>query len=414
MATKYLGRTPSNATDLALFGQITGGSSSTFSSQSPVGQWFLPNWQQACRLRQSAPAKVVWIGDSLTEGQGATTQAQRHVDLIATMLRTNFYTPGVQLSYAGHSYYPPFTLTQGDSTFTVPATTGTVTNYQTMGLGLHSAYMNSAGSITWTITADSADLFYYTFPAAGTFTYSIDGATAVSINAQSASDLPAGGRTHISLGTLGSHTIKITWVSGNVIFHGIAGFAGDYNAGFQVWNAGRYGAISGNFTSTTDTGTANGTTTAAAHNAAVAAIAPHLVVIELGANDWLNDTSTGNGTGSPAYTQANLQQLITQCAAYSNPPDILLTSVYQLPQSQSSSSHTWSEYCAVMDTLVTNNSNVYHFSWRPRFTQPISTSLLRPSDNRHPNNTGYQMIADLLYDILVPTGEPEATWGGTI
>jgi lysophospholipase L1-like esterase len=359
------------------------------------GQSMLP-WFFGLAQRDTAPAKIVAIGDSGTEGQGASARANRWTNRLVDRLR-RMYMNGT----GGQEYLPAYGTTLApDSGWAVATYTnaGNMSQSSAAGLGLHSVVMNAACSISWSVTGDSADIRWYGFSGGGHFTWQVDGGAATDITATAGSDQPAN-VTHISLGAAAAHTVKVNWVSGNPIIEGLTVFNGDYTTGIHVYNAGRYGYTAANFVDTAIIPTGGSTSIKDGHKAIVANIAPHLVILAIGSNDWLNDNGT---TGTPTAVQGRLQTLITDCSAFTYKPSIIIPAQYNIPSGMSTSAFPYSAYIDMFRTLEAGNTNVKVLDFSRRFPTPTAVPYVSATDNLHLSNAGQSLMADYYFAALRP------------
>jgi lysophospholipase L1-like esterase len=251
-------------------------------------------WHAALADRASAPARAVWLGDSITEGLNAASYGTRWVERALARLRLDHPTAGV----AGGSNYLPCANTAFTQGSTPPqgqpytALTGGALAFDTSwGLGGRSVVLNANGDgATYTVQATSVTLHYVRGPGTGTMSVSIDGGAATLINTAGAL-----GMQQWSSGALGagSHTVAVTRsAGGSVYFAGLLVFNGDEAAGVQGYDAGHFGW--------------NSTQYAAAQGgtwASLGLIAPQLVTVALGTNDYQSQTTI-------ATFRANLASII--------------------------------------------------------------------------------------------------------
>ncbi|MDB5696227.1 MAG: hypothetical protein JWN21_1770, partial [Sphingomonas bacterium] len=238
-------------------------------------------WHAALADRVNAPAKAVWLGDSITEGLNAPSYGTRWVERALARLRLDHPTPGVA---GGFNYLPAINtaFTQGAAPpqgQPYTALTGGALGFDTsFGLGARSAVFNAVGDgATYTVQGTSVTLHYVRGPATGTMSVSIDGGAATVINTAGAL-----GMQQWSSGALtpGIHTVTVTRsAGGSVYLAGLLVFNGDEAAGVHGYDAGHFGW--------------NTTQFAAAQSntwASLGLIAPQLVTIALGTNDYQAQT----------------------------------------------------------------------------------------------------------------------------
>lgn len=372
--------------------------SSAAQVNTPAAEAPLAAWSTAVNGRSSAPATVCWVGDSITEGQGASTKANRWQDVLLPQLRSDYPTAGV----AGGAGYLPgwYAVFSPDSTWThTNATrTGTITdaelgqdgtsipipstNDQT--IGERSERMSAGATLTFTVTGTSMDLWWV--QGYGTFTYRIDSGTAVSVSTAGTAGMP--GRTAgINLGG-GTHTVTITATSA-VRFGGIYVYDGDESKGLRAYDFGHVGWDSGAYLGMGETW---------------GLISPDLVVIELGPNDFIYSHYTS------AQMKANLEQLISEIRSAVPKSVSVAVSLLNGNLNSGTNSETWTDYRNAITAVTTDDPTVALFDW--------GTLGPTASDGAHPNDTGHANIAATLRTLVAAapgTGQTLATetWTGS-
>ncbi|MGH7196402.1 MAG: SGNH/GDSL hydrolase family protein [Candidatus Saccharimonadales bacterium] len=358
----------------------------------------LTPWTTGLANRHYARCNVVCLGDSITEGQGATEADRRWAARLRDNLRTRFQTTGV--SGGGRGFLGA--AGSGESSFTWPATiAGSPAVASTLGPKSQFVQLNGSGqSITYSLTGDSADIMWTQVPFGGTFSWQVDGGAATNVSTNGGSTVD-GILTHISLGVgQGAHTLTLNWVSGNAVIDGVVEYSGDYAAGIQVHDAGHYGWQTSDWTGALASG---GSGPAAAINA----LSPTALVITLGVNDQYANVT-------PATFQSNLTSIIGQLRAVDSAPyPSIVLNMLPPRQGQSGFTYPWSQYVtaawnvAAADTggpggtsLVT----VMDFTLGPRMPSADSDSygVWQSGDLVHPSNKGHSLIADYLTSFLLP------------
>lgn len=354
-------------------------------------------WTNALANRHYARCNAVCIGDSITEGQGATNVDRRWLARLRDNLRTRFQTTG--LSGGGRGFIG--SGGSGEVSFTWPTTiAGSPAPGTTFGPKSQFQQLNANGqSITYNLTGDSADIMWTQVPFGGTFSWQVDGGATTNVSTNGGA-IVDGKITHISLGAAGAHTLVIAWVSGSSNIDGVTEFNGDYNLGVQVHDAAHYGWQTSNWVSTTSS--ANGPA------AAINALSPTAIIITLGVNDQWSGVA-------PATFQSNLSQLITNLRAVATAPypSIILN---MLPPrvGQSGYTYPWSQYVdaawniASADTAGPGSASlvtVMDFTLGSRMLGADSDPYndWAGGDTVHPSNKGHSLIADYLTTFLSPS-----------
>lgn len=350
----------------------------------------LTPWYAALADRQFARASACCIGDSITEGQGATAYDNRWLGRLRDMLRSRYPTPGLT---GGGRGYVNITGT-GELSFAWPTTITGSPPGVTTGPKAGGLQFNATGQqVAFTLTGDSADIMWEQVGFGGTFSYKVDSGATTNISTNGGSTVD-GKITHISLGSAGAHTLTLAWVSGAANVDGVVEYNGDFSAGIQVHDCGHYG-----WQTSTWTGTNSGV------YASIAALSPALVIITLGVNDQFLGVV-------PATFQSNLQAIIGDVrAALTSPYPSFALNMLPPRQGQSGYAYPWSQYVqaaynvAAADTsgpggvsLVT----VMDFTLGPRLPGADADvyGLWHAADLVHPSNKGHEYLADCLTEFL--------------
>ena len=359
------------------------------------GQALQP-WFSALANRHYARANVVCVGDSITEGQGATNANYRWLARLRDVLRARL--PTLDLTGGGRGFLGA--QSSGQVSFTWPAVhSGSLGLGTTLGPKSSFAQFNAAAqTITYSLTGDSADIMWTQIPFGGTFSWAVDGGSATNVSTNGGSVL-SGRVTHISLGAAGAHTLLLSRVSGTMNMEGVIEFNGDYAKGIQVHDAGHYGWQASNWNAQL------ASTTGAA--AAIAALSPKLIIIALGVNEQFSGVS-------PATFQTNIQTMISHLrAAQSSPYPSIVLCMYPPRVNQGSYSYAWADYVtaawnvAAADTGGVGSTSlvtVLDFTLGPRMLGADSNvyGIWQSGDEVHPSNLGHSMLADVVASFITP------------
>ncbi|MEU4626449.1 GDSL-type esterase/lipase family protein [Actinoplanes sp. NPDC023801] len=251
---------------------------------SPTAALPLLSWHAALANRRYAPAVVAVLGSSSSEGVGATGPGRGYVPVLAETLRAAFPVAGVA---GGDNYVAAW----GTPRWWPVTMSGGAVRSKTAGWGLKAVDLVAAGqSLTLTFTGTSVHVWYSAVPAGGAFSVSVDGAVVAAISTAGTGDAASWRSGPLAPGR---HTIVVTAAGGGPVrVHGFATFDADEDRGVQVYNGGHGGRTSGDF--------AEG---AAAWAPRLRSMQPHLVILQLGVNDWRS--------GVPAAVmRQNLQKII--------------------------------------------------------------------------------------------------------
>jgi len=369
------------------------GSSSTSQTVTVLapGQWDRTTWNTAL-----AAGTATWmaVGDSITEGQGASARVNRWIEKTAALIATAKSVPvtGVYLP-AWYATYSPTTWTP------YTATSGTVTNSSAYGNpGNRTASLGASGSRTFSVTGTSVDIWYYLGTTSNTFSYRIDGGTAVTVNATGTFS-PTPSKVTVSLGASGTHTVVITRLTGTPLFIGVDGNNGP---GLTLFDGGHTGYVANQYVSTL--------TQWQAFNAAVA---PDLATIALGMNEYLNNPRT------PAQYKTDMQTLITSLRSQTKKPSIMLV-IYYAPapgQQAAGQTATFDNYAQQLLDIATADPTVGVTDLRLNMPQATTSGTgYYNADGIHPNDSGHTQIASLMQATLAPpttvtvTDSQTTTW----
>lgn len=364
-----------SATTWGVLAPVTKTSATTWN----VGADPLYRWKIARAAVATTPAKLLAIGDSITEGQGASLQSNRWLNKLRDSLRI-YYPSG---AVGGENYIPSFYMVGApDSPWnSYTSFTGSPSQSSTNGsLGYRTVFFSATGSLTYSLVGTSADIWW--IGGGGTFSYQIDGGSTINVN--TAGTYHTDYRTNVSLGAAGSHTVVISWVSGTIGFSGFTVFNGDSTSGIQIFDAARSGSK-----------TADHLIEGGELIKAIQTVSPDLVTIELGGNDALQSVSA-------ATFGSNLQTIVSGILGSVSPaPSIVIIALYT-PAASAAPGVVWSDYVAAMASVASADPN--HITL-------IDLSALMPTattagtgfyatDGLHPNNSGHIEIARLVNNTI--------------
>lgn len=358
----------------------------------------LDAWVAARSAVASAPATIVAVGDSITEGSHASDRAHRWLDVLRTSLRTR-----LGLAAGGVGYTPAAFSSglRGDGmSWTTAATiTGGWSDMAFAGFGYRGLQSTSAGTITWSVLGSSADLWYLTFSGGGSFSWRVDGGSPTTISTDSVTWATA--RTTIALGADDVHTVTVTWVSGAVGVCGISAYHGDATSGIHVVDAAHYGYSTGAYLGLL--GSDPTADEAAAVQTAIGALGPDLVIVALGAGDYIDHAYST--TDCAAHITTLVSTYIGQGAS------VLVMGAYRVVDSvvAPGQDQTWASYLSAMQAAAVAAGAAW-LDLSATMPQADTTgSGYYHTDGVHPNDAGHAHIAGLLLDILAPEAA-EPAW----
>ncbi len=302
-------------------------SSSSVEDSPPAATTPLTQWRRAMQGRNAEPAVWLAYGDSITEGQGASSRSTRWIDQTATALR-NYGSAG------DVGYLPGWYAVSGPDSPWQPyaGRTGTISDDSIGSLGLRTATMVAGASQTYRLAGTSVYFYYLT--GGGTLSYAVDGGRATVIDTAGTGMSPR--RERVRFAAAGSHDLTVSARSGKVYLAGLATFDSDEGSGVHLVDNAHSGYTSSQFVA------------AQAELAPfVRLVAPDLVTIELGVNDYLQ------GSASAERVQANLRELVGGLRAQlpQQPPSIVLVLPYRIGLGSKNPGYRWDEYVTATTAL---------------------------------------------------------------
>lgn len=310
---------------------------------------------------------ILFLGDSITHGEGATTLAGGFENLTRLLLQSQ--RGGNQ----GEGCVPMFRTDR----WTLAGTWGGG------GYGPFAASISSSVSgstATATMVGTSFDVFFVKTSATAAFTVQIDSETPISIGGSNASPLFSQANVASVIGG-GSHTIKITApTSGTVFLWGVS--ANDGVGGVRCHNIGNHGKFASDAAASNDFASLTGW---------IGSLAPDLTVITFGVNDY------ASAVGVSAFTTA-MQQLITAAKAIGPVALIAQNPVGAV------ASPAQSAYVAAIASLATSNGVLWYADmftrWGATYPKAALLGFINTSDKTHPTDTGHADYAAVVEGAL--------------
>lgn len=322
---------------------------------------------------------MVVIGDSLTEGTGATNINFRWTNRLQQRMR--YWMPTTGLPVGGRGYLN--WRSTGTATFTWPCVAAGSPPAQN-GFGVKQAVADLtsvAMTLTYSLVCTSADIIWTMSPIAGAGWYSWD--AGVTKNAFSSSGSTQSGqltRTIAPPAPGAANTLTIGWTSGHVFVSGVIEYNGDENLGIQIHDAGLFGV--------TTVSWLGGGASSLTWPADIAALNPHLFVMFLGSNDQANNLP-------PTNIPANLLAIMT--AIRTHPTNTNVPWMFLVPCGFSGAfTFPWSQYIAQIKATAVANGFPY-LDLTQRFPLPgdaLTYGLY--ADTVHWTNKGNSLAGDLI------------------
>jgi lysophospholipase L1-like esterase len=351
-------------------------------------------WRNAAAWRHIERVNVVCVGSSTTAGALASAVDRGWVARLGHRLRGG--TTGV-------SY--PASRDEGWSF------TGTRSLVEA-GLSLRSRRLAAGGTMTRVVTADAVTVWFKQGSGATPFTVTVDGtAYTVTPSTTGSTERYDGEWTSPPL-PADRHTVTIT---GPATVMGLYAHLGDRDTGVRVINAGFGGTRSADY--------ATATTALRTHNRAVARLAPALVVMMIGANDYATQVPVAD---YKTNVRLAVQRLRSGCERQ---PSVLLVHTYARPDVDDPAA-PWSDYGDALRELAAELVDVDVVDLSRHYPTGAAADRhgLISDDQIHQTDRGHAWMAELVADHLAarlaaasaptdpadPGGTDPATWPGVL
>lgn len=377
-------------------------------ASAPVAE--LRRFHFALAQRAYAPCDVLIIGDSISEGTGATVRSRRWVDQFQKRMRELYPTTGVNggEGFVKGSYSQSVTYPYADG-WTYG---GNLSGNGTFGFGRSCVVLKGPDGSMWRpFTGTSIKVLFMTSSTLGnvevryvahtgsapTFPVSAN-ATASATSGTSAAAL--NGSLTVTFPSRGTYDVQIKHVaattgagSGDVFINGVWAYDGDENAGVRITESAQHGSTSANWTPGAALPNSSTNQDSYAMTAGIALLNPALVIIGLGGND--------RTTSVPVSTyKANINSLIQVINDNVSPdPSIVLLGEYQ----EGTSAEEWTDFLAAQQSIADAHTNVYFYSLYDRF--PLASDNVLNwvyTDGVHPSDRGHATIAEFVAGELRP------------
>jgi lysophospholipase L1-like esterase len=373
---------------------------------TPPDNQALMAFRAALANRDASPVNMLFVGDSITEGTGATAMANRWQSRLAEMVRTRFPVPGVVgvpiphlpgLKTNGVTY--PYPIAQAGT-----PRLGGAGNAVAYGLGRRTDPLTAPSqSDTFTFVGTSFDVFYADATDGGVMSIAIDGGTPALVDTRNAAPIGSGLKWSSPALAPGSHTVVIGYdntsqANSVANFEGVYLYNGDETKGFRFWDSGHHGYNSASWLSPPLT-----------YQRSFRATKADLVIIELGANDLTNGVTA-------AQFQTNIADLIatirTQLAEVQKfPPSIVLMMLWERTTGGASgftATEPWKNYVDAAQTIADGDDRITVLDLSQRMPSPVAfpdpanqpANLGLYADTVHPSNKGHAMVADEVFRFL--------------
>lgn len=239
-------------------------------------------------------ARMMFVGDSITEGEGASTRQGRWIDVVTSTLRSTLGIAGTGLGHTPPSYN---TYLAESVSWRGPATASPGTSHKDFARG-------SGEYFQWTISGTAFSVLWTGFVGSGSMTVSIDGGAGETITGATSGLIRRWDRTGLSAG---SHTVRVTAGAGGGLINGIVAYDGDSpTVGLTYLDWSWTGGVSSAWGS------------GQLYDMTGMQWNPHLIVDEqFGANDYFEDLST------PAQVADRFEARVALYRSWSSNPTVV-------------------------------------------------------------------------------------------
>lgn len=340
-------------------------------------------FRESMKNQATKQAKILCIGDSVTEGTGVANISDTWPYKVAAKLRDAF--PTVPSNSKDARGWNPIAKSAG-TLFPLWSVSGTNDTSSAFGFrNIKSQSISAGATITGTVIGTSIDIWHTRGPSTVAFQVRVDGVLIGSYGGPFGS-VQSGYWNNIPLGASGSHTVVITAGVGAAFINGVTVYDGNELSGISVTNAGVNGAQSVTWKAAVDSGT---------WKQDINALSAETIIVMLGLNDY------SSSTGAYNYI-ANLRALVESLRANNNKglPTILLVSPYKEDWSAIPSFET---YEFAMSQLA-DEMGCGYFDLRtvmPDVGTPEGTASGYYADAVHPNVAGNEKIATEITNFLL-------------
>jgi len=350
----------------------------------------LAPFHEAVANRATTPVSIMAVGDSQTEGYGASSPAGPWVRLLADALLAKYPIAGLPTQ---PFYHQPMNTGQPSYTPRVVVTPAGVsaTDYAidtTWGYGRFSGrFRTTVPTGVFTFTGTGADIYFVQFAGISKMLVSVDGGAAVTVDTTSTTyGIREKAAYKIRGLTSGAHTVtfKSDGTTTSLFPTGVASYDGDESKGFHVFNGGHSGWKAGDFASP-------GGDSLGMANRWPGGRVPNLITLGLGHNETIATT--------PATFKTNMNTLIDQLMTGLDPatPIVLVGWFEKL----TTATATWPQYITVLYEIAAARSNVLVCDFSARWPKIGTTAFATAYyDSTHMSPTGHRLAAQVLADFL--------------
>ena len=367
---------------------------------SPLLGRSLVGFYAALSQRSARPVNVLVLGDSISEGFGASSREDRYVGRLMANLKHQYSVAGVT---GGAGYLPAWYASPNMAPLGPTLSGNAVKNGEgARGLGLRAVTLGAdtgsgLGSLTFTFTGTSFDMLAAQRIATGTDSVRIviDGAPYVEWEVVDGTGTSVWNSGPL---TAGSHTVTVTARFGAPSIEGFMLYNGDETKGLRLWEGAKSGTRADQFSAASG-GNSNWASS-------ITVVNPDLVVIA-----WMTNDINSKTSAEYATSLRNVADLVRSKKA--NVPFLFMA----MFERGTNGLEPWANYVEAMRTVASEYANAAFFDLGTHIPKLAGTGgadhygLL--SDGVHPTPLGHGLIGDSITSHLSMNG-PASVSGAVV
>lgn len=359
------------------------------------------SWERYLGQRNNRTANVLALGDSLTEGYGASTPDNRWVNVLQDSLRTLYPSTGIG-SGGGYGFLPAYI---GSAAYTPWTQSAGVTNdigfgSILVGPGYRGVFIPAGDTDTATVTGTTVRIWHLVYGSLDPLEVRVDGVLTATVDLTGTLEFHDA-YTDVPLGASGSHVVQVKGTGAGSYFDGAQILDGDEEVGIQIFDAAHAGYLSSSY------GLGLHDVNAFVTDVAdwVTNLDPVLTTIMLGTNDWFFSVV-------PATYETNLLALVEDVQAATASPVLIIASYTP----SGSPTYAWSDYVDAMESVATATGSLFLnlTDYMPDVDTPSGVASGFYSDTLHPSDAGHAEIARIIATGSFMESEPFRLFGGFV
>lgn len=334
-------------------------------------------------------ARVLLLGDSFVEGEGASTREERWADAFVAEQRAfhGLTGSGVGLTPSRYRTYLP-----SSDSWRFQATLGGTTSDSPyfVSQGNKGVMLDAGGWIEWDVDGTSATVLYCDGLGAGIgdLQVRVDGVLVDTITGNTSPLVPSSAHT-FSLGAAVAHTVRFTAVGGAMIVDGIISHT--TASDIEYWDSSHTGYQAHDFT-VVDPGNLT------YQDAWRDILQPDLIIDDLvGANEYLNDSGDNR---TPAQVADEIDARLAFYDTFPSDPSVVILVPWTIPAIMfpNGLGYTVADYFDAALTVAAGYSRVAIVDLRTIY--PVVDDDWVDADGLHPSNLGHEMLASAIADVF--------------